>query len=384
MSVTVDSAPRTVSSRLAAAREDAHRAEPQAPSRTRTIADVAGAGSGPRPTQETSDVALRGTRAQEAFLQARLLDRVGPRAERPVDPATVAARPVDPPPGSVPPHVQGVLDIVENGAVDDASRAALAARFQGMTVAQSHEAMDAIRDRGLLGTFLDQTLRDASGKAVDPRIRAGVKEMMETGRLDAYAESLATTSYNLHDPATSGRLSDPHYQSGGIYFTEAHLAAPTGELAKTMAHETYHAFAAAHGGSTYSALDEGMGIAAIHHAFSDQPFSMAEAVYGTANFYRDYNLDPNYPLGTMAGADPKLRELVGLFDDRDTSGLAWNAPRQLAAEYQKFWEPYSRSEDLDGNGVPDWFGPGGYAERAEAAMLAARRAKRMGPRPTAE
>lgn len=372
MALTVDRSSSSKPHEISRASEPKKKADEAVEVRRRSVADTAGTGPTAAPTRETADVALKGARAQEALVRARLMDKV-----------PVRAAVVDDAGGALPPHAQLALDTVKNGAVDDATRDALAAQFRGMTVDQSKEAMDAIRNAGLLDTFLDQTLRDASGNAVDPKLKAGVRDMMATGRLDAYAETLASTSFNVHDPATSGRTANPHFNPGenAIYFTADQLNAPSGELAKTLAHETYHAFASAHGGSTYSALDEGMGIAAIHYAFGDDRYSIAEAVYGTANYYRDGNLDPNYPLGTMANADPKLRELVGDFASRDTSGLAWNNSAQLASEYQEFWAPFNRFEDPNGNGVPEWSEAGGYAEQAEAAMWEARfERRRSGPR----
>ncbi|MCK6551122.1 hypothetical protein L6R52_35135, partial [Myxococcota bacterium] len=215
---------------------------------------------------------------------------------------------------------------------------------------------------------LDATLRDENGNAVDPRIHDAAKKMVETGRLDAYAETYARSSFDVYTPAPGGP-SNPYFSpdSNGVYIPEATAASST--LHETLAHETFHAFANAHGSTDSSAIEEGFGIAVIDYAFSDAPYSVAEAVYGTKNFYRDYRNNPGYPLGDMTDADPKLRELLGDVASRDQSQLAWDDPDQLQWDYFKYYEQYSRSADDDGNGTPDWSQPGGHAESAEAAML---------------
>jgi hypothetical protein len=67
-------------------------------------------------------------------------------------------------------------------------------------------------------------------------------------------------------------------------------------------------------------------------------------VYGTKNWYRDIRNEPDYQFGDFSSADPKLAELMNAFSSRDSSGLAWNNPTQLEAEYQKHWEPLDRSD----------------------------------------
>lgn len=269
-----------------------------------------------------------------------------------------------------PPHVQTAVDLVKSGKTDEATRTAIGDHFAGLTAAESTEAMDAIRAEGLVDDFLDATLRDENGKAVDPRIHEAAKKMVETGRLDAYAETYARSSFNVYTPVAGGE-DRPHFapDENGVYIPEATASSAT--LHETLTHETFHAFAHAHG-SGRGAIDEGFGIAAIHYAFKDTPYSVAEAVYGTKNYYRDYLGDGHFPLGDMSQADPKLRELLGDITSRDSSQLAWDDPDQLQWDYVKYYEQHSRSDDDDGNGTPDWSQSGGHAETAEAAMLAGR------------
>lgn len=272
------------------------------------------------------------------------------------------------------PHAQRAVDLVRDGQADDATRDALGAHFAGLSVAESKEAMDAIRAEGLLDDLLHATLRDEHGDPVDPRMHEAARQMMETGRLDAYAETLATSSFNVFTPGPDD-IANPHFRPGtnGVYIPEAVADSPT--LHETLTHETFHAFSHAHG-SSISSIDEGFGIGVIHYAFTDDDYSLAEAVYGTKNFYRDYLSNGRFPLGDMSGADPKLRELLGDIAERDRSQLAWDDPDQLQWDYFKHWKDYSRSEDADGNGIPDWSQAGGHAELAEAAMLAGRDERR--------
>jgi hypothetical protein len=347
----------------------------------------------PRPTSESASGAYArhnaGDVLRRAQLDARRESSPGPRSPGPrAEPtagnaapratgaaagphATTAATAT---PTSYPPEVQEVVDLVKTGTVDDATRTALADKFKAMDGDTSHAAMEAIRAEGLQDTFLDQVLRDENGKAVDPRIKTAVSDMMNTGRVDVYAETLASTSFNMHDPAVSGRLSDPHFDAGdnGLYFTDAQLNDPN--LKSTMVHETFHAFSNHHGGPTYSAMDEGLGISAIHYAYENGTYSTAEAVYGTANYYRDDNRDPNYPMGSFQNADPKLAGFLDDIQARDRSGLDWRNDKQIVSDYTQFWEKHHRFEDADKNGLRDWEQPGGLAEQAEAEMIAARTA----------
>lgn len=270
------------------------------------------------------------------------------------------------------------IEDLRAGRTDEAFRSRLHRSFAALDMDGSHTVMEAIRQEGLLDPFLHATLRDADGNPVDPRIHDGMREMMETGRLDIYAETLASTSFNVHDPDTSGRAPHPaafYPGEDAIYFTEDKLGRTDSEgIAKTLAHEIFHAFQHDHGG-TSGALNEGFGVAASNYAFTDDDYSLAEMVYGTKNWKRDQNGDADYPLGSYENADPKLTELLEALSGRDRSQLAWRDPDQLEQEYEDFWEPYDRFEDADGDGEADWSQPGGSAETAEAQMLAAREAE---------
>lgn len=263
------------------------------------------------------------------------------------------------------------------GDISDEHRDRLHRQFAPLGLDASHTVMDAIRGAGQLDHFLDASLRDEDGGAVNTTLRGGVRRLMETGRLDAYAETLTSTSFNIHDPATSGREANPHFNPGdnAIYFDQTKPPisnANTEGLAHTLAHETYHAFAHAHGGIRGS-MDEGFGIAAIPYAFSNDTYSISEAVYGTKNFYRDRspNPDPNFPLGFYEHADEKLTEFMTELGTRDHSELRWQNNIHFGGDYE-FWRPYNRFEDLNANGETDWSEPGGYADQAEANMLADR------------
>lgn len=364
-----------------------------------------------RPTRLSADTAYARHNADEVMRRAQLDARLGSTSARTLTPtrgaagagltptgtatplsatagatarqatATTAAT-ATPTTGTYPPEVQEVVDLVKSGTVDDATRTALGDKFEAMDADTSHAAMEAIRAEGLQDVFLDQVLRDENGNAVDPRIKAAVGDMMSTGRLDVYAETLANTSYNLHDPATSGRLADPHFNPGdnGIYFTEDQLN--SAGLKNTMAHETFHAFSAAHGGPGYSAMDEGLGISVIHYAYENGTYSTAEAVYGTANFYRDSGRDLNYPMGSFQNADAKLTSLLDDIQSRDKSGFDWRNDTQIASDYSTYWERHDRFADGDGDGQQDWSQPGGLAEQAEAEMLAGRAAATPTPTPS--
>ncbi len=347
-----------------------------------------------RPTSDTATTAYARHQAGDVMARAQLEARLdagarptgartlsdaaptpGPEpVATPGPTATTAATATATPTGTYPPEVQEVVDLVKTGTVDDATRTALGDAFEAMDGPTSHAAMEAIRAEGLQDTFLDQVLRDENGNAVDPRIKTAVGDMMSTGRLDVYAETLAKTSYSVHDPAVSGRPADPHFNPGdnGVFFTDAQLNDPN--LKNTMAHETFHAFSEAHGGPGYSAMDEGLGISVIHYAYENGTYSTAEAVYGTANFYRDSGRDSSYPMGSFRDADPKLAGFLDDIQARDRSGLDWRDDARTAREYAQHWEKHDRFADGDGNGMADWAQPGGLAEQAEAEMIAARSA----------
>ena len=231
----------------------------------------------------------------------------------------------------------------------------------------SHAAMETIRQEGLLEAFIQATVRDSAGNPPGPELTAAVTRMLETGRLDIYAETLATTAINVGD--YDGRL---EFRPGekAVVLDENSLG-DTQNLANILAHELFHAFADAHGGG-YGALNEGFGIAAREYAFTDDEYNLAEMVYGTKNFYRDFNGQPDYPIGDMRNADPELQEFLEAMGARDSSLLAWQNPAQMEQEYKDYFVPINRNQDWN-----DWL-----TEVAEATqkMLDARGENRV-PKP---
>jgi Flp pilus assembly pilin Flp len=281
------------------------------------------------------------------------------------------------------------------GDTSDAARQQIADYFGPLGVEGSKAAMDAIRQDNLLGTFLDTTLRAADGQQVDPRVRDAVTRMMNSGRLDVYAETLATNPISLYDP------SDPRFKEAkgahhftsdvpgswlpwgpgpvaqGVYFNQAALdkafegtepgkashGNAVDSLAGTMAHEVYHAYNFAHGGPN-GAVNEGMGIAAIKYAYTDSEYDIAEMIYGTKNFYRDKLGDPKYPLAAGTG-DAELTAFLAQLASRDSSDVAYANQQQLGDEYKTHWETINRNDE-------------GWAAKAEEAtrkMKAAREGK---------
>jgi hypothetical protein len=251
--------------------------------------------------------------------------------------------------------VQGaaILADLQSGKADEATRARIAAYFGPAGMAESRELMAAIRKAGLLDAFLDATLRNAEGGPVAPELRDAVRHLMETGRLDVYAETLATTSINHYDPADGRFGGNTVYSPGdkGVFFNG--LGEPA-EMAKTMAHELFHAYNDAHGADgagpgVTGAMNEGFGVAAIGYAFEpDRPINIAEMIYGTKNFYRDIGVsghDNDIPLGDATNADPELLSLLESMAGHDLSDVAWNDPEQLQAEYDQFFAPINRMQD---------------------------------------
>jgi Flp pilus assembly pilin Flp len=284
------------------------------------------------------------------------------------------------------------------GDTSNAARDRIAAYFQPLGVTGSNQAMQAIRDAQLMSPFLDTTLRAADGQSVDPRVRLAVEKMMNSARLDVYAETLATRPISLYDPKDprfEGAAPNHHFHPGapgkgmlwwaqapvekGVYFNKDALDASfkdtvpgqashglaVDSLANTMAHEVYHAYHDAHGGPN-GAVNEGMGIAAFNYAYQDGPYDLAEMIYGTKNFYRDVMQppDPNYAL-TAGTGDPELTAFMAQIASRDSSGVAYDNQARLDAEYTNHWKDLKRSDG-------EW---ASKAAKATADMKAAREAK---------
>ncbi len=232
-----------------------------------------------------------------------------------------------------------VMDALRSGRTDDATRQMIADYFAPLGMDASHETMEGIRHEGLLGAFIQATVRDDAGNPPGPELTAALTRLLETGRLDVYAETLASTPINVGD--YGGRL---EYRPGdnAVVLDENSLG-DTQNLANILAHELFHAFANAHGGG-HGALNEGFGIAAREYAFTDGQYNLAEMVYGTKNFYRDLMGQPDYPLGDMRNADPKLQAFLEALGARDSSLLAWQNPPQMGREYDDYFAPLNRSD----------------------------------------
>lgn len=246
-----------------------------------------------------------------------------------------------------PDDIDGIVNGLQNGRIDDDMRAAIADHFGPLGLDGSKESMDKIRDAGLMDQFLDATLRTDDGAAIDPQLKSGIADMMNTGRLDSYAETLATHGFNVFDPANLGDVAtDAHHfnpSTGGVYIRQDGLG-DADSLKNILAHETFHAYAHDHG-SSRGANDEGLGIAAARYANTDDDYNVAEMVYGTKNFYRDIRGDADFPMGDWSGADPELREFVGELSSRDSSGFAWDDPTTAQQEYDDFFAPINRNQD---------------------------------------
>ena len=265
-----------------------------------------------------------------------------------------------------------VMEALRSGRTDDATRQMIAEYFVPLGMEASHETMESIRQEGLLGVFIQATVRDDAGSPPGPELTAGLTRLLETGRLDVYAETLASTPINVGD---YGVL---EYRPGenAVVLDESALG-DTQNLANILAHELFHAFADAHGGG-HGAINEGFGIAAREYAFTDGQYSLAEMVYGTKNFYRD-RMDPpqpDYPLGDMRDADPELQAFLEALGARDSSLLAWQNPPQMEREYDEYFAPLDRSDE---NAWP------AAVEEATQRMLEARGENRVPepePQPT--
>jgi hypothetical protein len=269
-----------------------------------------------------------------------------------------AAQAATPTPDSRAAQEAQVLDALRSGKTDDATRQMIADYFKPLGMADSHATMEKIRNEGLLDNFLDATVRDEHGNPPSDQLKDGLRRLMETGRLDVYAETLATTTISMGD--YDGLYYQPSKK--GVFLDETQVG-DTQNLANILAHELFHAFNDAHGGP-HGALNEGMGIAAREFAFTDGQYNLAEMVYGTKNFYRDFNNQPDYPIGNVRNADPKLMELLNAFGARDSSLLAWQNPAQMEREYKEFFEPINRNQDWN-----SWLAA---VNQATQDMLAAR------------
>lgn len=267
-----------------------------------------------------------------------------------------------------------LLAALRAGRTDNALRTELASYFQSATHERSHETMEDIRAASLLDQFLAAALRDDQGRPVDPAIRDGIHAIMQTGRLDVYAETLATIGVaysavgdyggnNVYDDSKKGVFLNPNTRNPEV-------------LKRVLAHEIFHAFNAAHGldrsrpglegPGALNSLNEGFGIAVIPFAFEpNASLNLAEMVYGTKNYYRDIGIagyDRNFPLGNATNADSKLRGLLRAVSAQDRSQLLWEDSHKLTEDYQSFFEGLNRAD-------------GSWAEQVEiatAGMLSAR------------
>jgi hypothetical protein len=309
------------------------------------------------PTTRGTRVALNTeSRQQTPTAQNTVSAQSTPTARNTV--SAQAAQATTPTPDSQAAKEAQVLDALRSGKKDDATRQMIAEYFKPLGMEASHATMEKIRKEGLLDNFLDATVRDEHGNPPQPALKDGLRRLMETGRLDVYAETLATTTISM------GKYDGLFYQPDkkGVFLDETAVG-DTQNLANILAHELFHAFNDAHGGP-WGALNEGMGIAAREFAFSDGQYNVAEMVYGTKNFYRDFNNQPDYPIGNVRNADPKLMELLNAFGARDSSHLAWQNPAQMEREYKEFFEPINRNQDWN-----SWLAA---VDKATQDMLAAR------------
>ncbi|HZN95543.1 MAG TPA: hypothetical protein VFB81_22680, partial [Myxococcales bacterium] len=246
-----------------------------------------------------------------------------------------------------------------------ATRTMIATYFAPLSMAESTVAMNRIRTEGLVEEFVDATARDVNGDPVAQEVKDGLVEIMNSGRLDVYAETLATVPISVGD--YGGALQFDPNPPKGVELDRATLAGLSAtDVRNVLAHEIFHAFSDAHGGDLYSALDEGFGIAVREYAFSDATYNVAEMVYGTYKNYRDISGVADYPMGDYSGADPKLQELMNALSSRDSSQIAWNNPTQLQSDYDTFFAGLNRNQDFN-----TWKAE---ADQAAADMVAARTA----------
>jgi hypothetical protein len=243
--------------------------------------------------------------------------------------------------------LEQVIEGLQAGRTDDAFRDGVAELFGPMTMDQAHDAMQQIRDLGLQRQLIDSVVRDSEGNQADARIRDGIETMLNTGKVDFFVGQLASDSFTVFDGAVHD-TGDPHFWGAaesperGVYIPVGR-ANDTAELPRTLVHEIFHAYASDHG-SAGGALEEGMGISLIHYAYGETPYNMAEAVYGTKNWYRD-SRDPatgqptngNIAMGDFSNADAQLREVLEALSVDDESHLAWDDNARLQREYRQFW-----------------------------------------------
>lgn len=90
--------------------------------------------------------------------------------------------------------LDALLESLRSGERGDAIRRSFHDHFLPLGMRGAREAMERIRRAGLLDAFLAAVLRSESGGEVDPTLREGVRILMETGRLDVFAELRAIVS----------------------------------------------------------------------------------------------------------------------------------------------------------------------------------------------
>jgi len=245
---------------------------------------------------------------------------------------------------SEPKNLDEIKAGLKEGRTDDAFRNGVAKYFGSLGADDAHKAMESIRADGLQRQLIDSVMRDKDGNPSDVRLRDGIETMLNTGRVDFMVAQISSKSYNVFTGSANGTSDSHFFPSGdakeGVYIN-VDRANDAAELPRTLVHETFHAFAHDHG-SNGGAAEEGMGIALIHYAFTDGKYNVAEAIYGTKNWYRDDGRDGDIEMGDFSNADPQLREVLQSVSARDESQVAWDNPEQLQSDYDKFWSGTNR------------------------------------------
>jgi hypothetical protein len=239
-----------------------------------------------------------------------------------------------PPAGETP--VTRVLNLISANNVytntdRQANRDLLRESLIALTVAESTQLMNTIRQQGNARRLVD-ALADIRSSVVNPAsLRAQLYEIFETGRnVDYQIELLTYTDYNS---ANDGGL----YAIGNSVFIYDYAAV----TADTIIHESNHSFNHRHGLQNLSGLNEGNSITIFK---SDK--NLGETTFGTVLFYRDFS-NQTIIIGDPNVYDAKGKDFMRFVMSTDRTKINWFDPVEVQGVFDACWVHLNRAVDFN-------------------------------------
>ena len=237
------------------------------------------------------------------------------------------------------------------------SRAALATWASTRSILELNAAV-ADLDEDQLHVMAMMLLDSNATGAIRATLLGAMAEILAVPTHGFYMEIWSYTRINIEGDGLFGTC-------GQVYLTPGSYGGLSAvEARNVFMHESYHSFNCVNGGPS-GALDEGAGIWTICVAFPtscDPSQSWAENTYGTKLFYRDFQGQPDYPLGVASSPSTKLLEVFEIWAERDPSKLPWNDDDKLKSCYLSYWDDLQRDVDYYAVWLPS-------QAQAAAAML---------------